>query len=529
MSVEEKSEQVMANTDPDDSSKESPLQNAPLSAAHASSPNFEEISTIRELLLIATFALAQIVTQGCLAQTIATSNLISEQFGVEGKAGEQSWFTASFSLTVGTFILISGRLGDLYGYKTMFVIGWGWTALFTFITGFTAFGTSTVALDVMRALQGIGPAILMPNAQAMIGLYYPPHSKKQSMTFSILGAVAASGFTIGSLVNSSLALVWWPWGFWVGAVCLALVGVMAYFVVPDKIGKKSNGKFDYLGAFVGVSGLVLINFAWNQGPNVGWNKPYVYVLLIVGIGLMVAFYFIEESVEDPLVPPSALKGDSGFILGCVAAGWSCFGIWLFYSIRWSLEVDHDSPVMASVYFIPACIAGCCAAMMASFMLLRFPLAFAMVVAMLAFFTGTVLMGTRPVGQTYWAQKFVSLLIQPIGMDLSFPAACILLSHTLPPHQQGIAGSLVSTFVNYSISIGLGFAGTVEYYTTKNLAPGLETTVLGFRNAFHMGMGLAGLGVVLSLYFLFLQLRVRKADARSKLESEIASAKSEPIV
>ena len=88
-------------------------------------------------------------------------------------------------------------------------------------------------------------------------------------------------------------------------------------------------------------------------------------------------------------------------------------------------------------------------------------------------------------------KFVSLLIQPIGMDMSFPAACILLSSSLPRHQQGIAGSLVSTFVNYSISIGLGFAGTVEYYTTKNKEPNLSTSIFGMRNAFRMGMGLAG--------------------------------------
>ena len=70
--------------------------------------------------------------------------------------------------------------------------------------------------------------------------------------------------------------------------------------------------------------------------------------------------------------------------------------------------------------------------------------------------------------------------------MSFPAACILLSSSLPRHQQGIAGSLVSTFVNYSISIGLGFAGTVEYYTTKNKEPNLSTSIFGMRNAFRMG-------------------------------------------
>lgn len=131
------------------------------------------------------------------------------------------------------------------------------------------------------------------------------------------------------------------------------------------------------------------------------------------------------------------------------------------------------------------------------------------------FIGIVIMGTRPVGQIYWAQKFVSLLIQPIGMDMSFPAACILLSSSLPRHQQGIAGSLVSTFVNYSISIGLGFAGTVEYYTTKNKEPNLSTSIFGMRNAFRMGMGLAGVGVVLSSIFMLLQIINRRKLTRSQ--------------
>lgn len=133
------------------------------------------------------------------------------------------------------------------------------------------------------------------------------------------------------------------------------------------------------------------------------------------------------------------------------------------------------------------------------------------------------MGTRPVGQTFWAQKFVSLLIQPLGMDMSFPAAVILLSAALPRHQQGIAGSLVSTFVNYSISIGLGFAGTVEYYTTKDKPQNFDTTVLGFRNAYRMGMGLAGFGVVVAAVYMFkqFQLRKRELERREFLEERLA--------
>ena len=85
----------------------------------------------------------------------------------------------------------------------------------------------------------------------------------------------------------------------------------------------------------------------------------------------------------------------------------------------------------------------------------------MVVAMLAFLVGTVLIATAPVSQTYWAQTFLCLIIIPFGMDISFPAATVVISDAVPPDQQGLAASLVNTVVNYSISLALGMAGTVD--------------------------------------------------------------------
>ncbi|EGW32389.1 uncharacterized protein SPAPADRAFT_55850 [Spathaspora passalidarum NRRL Y-27907] len=481
-------------------------------------PNFEEISTFREILFMIFMCMSQLITQAAVAQTMNTSIQISETFNVGDQPGEISWFSAAFSMTVGTFILISGRIGDMYGYKKLFIIGYVWFGVFSLMCGFAGLTTSTVFFDIMRAFQGIGPAIMMPNTQALIGSFYP-ESKKKNICMACFGAVAPSGFILGALFSGLFTVkVWWAWSFWVCGIIGIALAVAAFWVIPKRIGVKSQGSFDYLGSIFGVSGLIFINFSFNQGPNVGWEKPYVYVLLIVGFLCIGVFYFVETKVKDPLVPPSVLKGDTGFILGCIAAGWSCFGIWLFYMFRWALLVDESGPIMAAVLNITTGPMGFIAAIGTAILLTKIPSAVVMFLAMIAFLVGSVLMGTRPVGQIYWAQKFVSLIIQPLGMDMSFPAACILLSSALPRRQQGIAGSLVSTFVNYSISIGLGFAGTVERYTTLHMEPGLPTTIHGMRNAFYMGMGLAGLGVVLSTVFIFIQLRNRSRNTIVEEES-----------
>ncbi|ABN64506.2 multidrug-resistance type transporter [Scheffersomyces stipitis CBS 6054] len=488
-------------------------------------PNYQDISIFRECFFISLLCMTQLLTQAAVSQTVNNSEYVARTFGVQDKPGEISWFTASYSLTVGTFILIFGRLGDMHGYKLMFVLGYLWFGIFSSATGFAGFSSSTILFDIMRALQGIGPAILMPNSVALIGSYYPPGFRK-NLCMCLFGSVAPTGFILGAFFNGIFAqLVWWPWTFWVcGMVCF-VIAVAGFFVIPKGVGILAKGSFDYFGSAAGVTGLILFNFAWNQGPVAGWERPYVYVLMIVGLISIALFFYIEKSVIDPLVPRSVLKGETGAVLGCIAAGWSCFGIWLFYMYRWSLVIDGDTPILAATKNLPCIIPGFLAAISAAFLVQRFPTSFVLFLSMLAFFVGIVLMGTRPVGQIFWAQKFVSLLIQPIGMDMSFPAACIILSSALPPAQQGIAASLVATVVNYSISIGLGFAGTVEYYKTKDMSPSFETTVHGIRVAFYMGFGLAGLGVLVSALFMFQQIINKKKRSPSADEEKSTRAPS----
>lgn len=475
-----------------------------LGELRSASPPPDKISSLHEIVFVLLVCLCQILTQAGVAQTINPVKEIGSTFDVQDEPGKLSWFSASYSLTVGTFILIAGRLGDLYGYKLIFNAGFFVFGVWSLIAGFAGFTNSDVFFNIARALQGLGPAFAMPNAVALLGHYFPM-SKKKMIYMALYGAVAPLGFVLGAIFSGIFAqLVWWPWMFWVnGMVCFGVI-VLLYFFIPHNIGSKTEGAFDWWGSITGVSGLILINFAWNQGPNVGWDVPYNYILLIVGFLFMGAFCIASKYAANPLLPMSCLRGETGFVLGCIASGWSCFGIWLYYSFRWAETVDNLHPILSAVQFLPAPFCGFCAAGLTVFLLRKSSLSVVMVVALLAFFVGIVLLGTRAEHQIYWGQKFFSILIQSFGMDMSFPAGTMILSSVLPRHQQGLAGSLVSTFVNYSISIGLGIAGTVEFYTTKDLPPGYETTVKGYRNAFYIGMGLAGLGVILSVTFLALQ-------------------------
>lgn len=90
---------------------------------------------------------------------------------------------------------------------------------------------------------------------------------------------------------------------------------------------------DIPGGLTGVTALVLFNFAWNQAVVVGWQRPYVYVCLILGLLFGAAFFSIEVFwAKSPILPLAAFNSDIVFVFACTATGWACFGIWVSFTL-----------------------------------------------------------------------------------------------------------------------------------------------------------------------------------------------------
>ena len=389
----------------------------------------------------------------------------------------------------------------MYGHKKLFVGGFAWYGLWSILCG-ASYYSDDIFFIIARAFQGIAPALLTPNALALVGRTYPVGMKK-NLIFSFYGACAPGGYVIGAAFSSLLAQrVTWAWSYWIMGIVCFMLSALAVIVVPmqdrgspgEKALQRQKQKFDYLGALTGVSGLVLVNIAWNQGPTVGWPDPYVYVLLILGIISLAAFVLIEKRVAQPLLPISALDAPVLFVLSALAVGWASFGVWLYYFWEFLQDLRGHSPLLASAQNAPSAITGFVAAIFTGLLISHIPVPYIMILALIAYCITPILSATMPIDQTYWAQTFVSTLIIPFGMDMSFPAATIILSSSVPKEHQGIAASLVLTVTNYSISLGLGIAGTVVVETNK----GGTDLLRQFRSAFYTSIGLAGMGVVIAV-------------------------------
>jgi MFS family permease len=375
------------------------------------------LSGFREKTTVVILCLSHLLTQAALGQVIAPLLIITRELG-SATIAESSWFVASYSLTVGTFILIAGRLGDVYGHRRMILCGYIWFGVWSLVCGFSVY-SGKVLFIVSRAFQGIGPAILLPNSLAILANMFPPGMKK-NIAFSLFAAAAPNGFLLGALFSSIFAqLVWWPWAFWVLGIVSFVVSVLAFVFIPpqasDKRGEQYQEDMDISGAISGVVGLILVNFAWNQGAVVGWPTPYTYILLIVGCFFLLAFGWLEARSLNPVLPMAALNMDTAFVLTCIACGWASFGIWLFYAWQIFERILVYSPLHVVALFTPVGISGFIAAFSVAYLLGCLDPFYLMLMSMTSFLLGSVLFATAPLQQTYWAQAFVSILVMPWGM------------------------------------------------------------------------------------------------------------------
>ncbi|CAK4030753.1 MFS general substrate transporter [Lecanosticta acicola] len=463
-------------------------------------PLYMTFSPAHEFVFVCLLCCTQLLTQAALGQTLVPLHIIGESLGTSDPA-QLSWMAAAYSLTVGTFVLPAGRLGDMLGPKTMVVIGWSWFGLFSTLVGLSVYAAKGNAAVIMfcvsQGIRGIGPAILLPNALAICGRSYP-NGRRKDVVFALFAMTAPSGFWIGGIFASIFSqFAWWPWSFWSMGITATGLAFGAYFVIPDEKEAHNHGqKFDYIGTFLGVSGLVLFNFAWNQATVVTWASAYVCVLLIVGLLLLVAFVFYQTRISHPLLPIEIFSFGTVSILVIVGLGWASFGVFIFYTVQILETIRTLTPVETCVQLITLALGGCIAALSTGLSIRHIPAPWLLMIAATSFMVGNILSATMGARQTYWAETFVAFIIISFGMDISFPASTLILSDMAPRNLQGIAASLANTVINYSVSLGLGVAGTAEL----QVDPDSESLLHGYRIALWVAVGMAGLALLIAACF-----------------------------
>src|SRR6516165_4819425 len=209
------------------------------------------------------------------------------------------WVVTAYALTFGGFLLLGGRAADLLGRRRLFMAG---LAIFTAASLACALATSDTVLIIMRGIQGLGAAVVLPAALSIVMNMFAEGAERNK-ALGIWGGIAATGATIGLLAGGLLVrYAGWPYIFYlnvpIGAAALAL----APRVVPESRLATTRRRFDALGAIAGTGGLVLLVDAISQTPQYGWGATRTIGVLAGAAVLLAAFLVIERRVTDPILP-----------------------------------------------------------------------------------------------------------------------------------------------------------------------------------------------------------------------------------
>lgn len=458
-------------------------------------------NSTQEYLFIFSCMMSQLLNQAATPQTLAIMNVLSDSFKSEG--GNQTWLMASFPLVSGSFILISGRFGDIYGLKKCLIGGYIMFIIWSIISGLTDFSHSDTFFIVSRAFQGLGVAFILPNVLGIVGNIYIPGTFRKNIVISLIGACAPIGAALGSTFAGLIGTEdpsQWPWAFYAFGITSAINLGISIYSIPNNVPTNIHGfSMDWIGSLLAVIGLILLNFVWNQGPIVGWEKAYIIVLLIMSIVVLAIFIIYElRMTVVPLLPREIMKNRYMLmVLLALFLGWGSFGIFSFYYFSFLLNLRHYTALWAGGTYFMFAIFGIVAALVVGFTIKKSTAPIILFVSMVAFTVGSAMLAVTPVHQTYFRMNLGTMVILSFGMDMSFPAASIILSDFLPMQYQGMAGSLANTMVNYSMSLCLGMGTTVERQVNKSG----DDLLKGYRGAEYLGIGLAGLAAVIALWFM----------------------------
>jgi EmrB/QacA subfamily drug resistance transporter len=407
--------------------------------------NKQKFGMILPIILISYFMIL-------LDNSIVFTSTVKIAADLSLSASELSWVTNAYALTFGGLLMIGGRSGDIFGRRNVFLIG-----LVIFSIGSLLVGLSTNGLMIiaMRALQGIGSAILAPTTLALLMDSYRDQMRTRAIVY--YGATGGLGASIGLVVGGLIAsYASWRWGFLLNVPVGILMIVLTLKYIPAS--KKVEGKLDWLGSILSVLGITALVYGIN-----GASHPVPMVM--TGILLLILFVWQEKVSKHPITPLKLFKDRERssayiarfFFLGAMIS-------YFFLTPQAMQQVYHFTPLMAAVGFLPETLPQFIFATLVSRLNEKFTNTQILIAGTVITLAGLVFAAVVGIQAGYWWSVAIPMVIIGIGQGFTLsPLTVAGVANT----DREIAGS-ASGVVNMVHQIGSSVGLSIITALTANL-------------------------------------------------------------
>jgi EmrB/QacA subfamily drug resistance transporter len=402
-------------------------------------------------------------------------------------------------LTYGGFLLLGGRLGDLFGHRRLFLAG---IALFTLASLACGLSTTQWMLVTSRTVQGLGGAVASAvSLSLMMTLFTEPTERAKAM--GVFGFVAAGGGSIGVVLGGVLTdLINWHWIFLVNFPIGVLVSVLTLRLLPGERGPSTSSRLDVAGAVTVTVALMLAVYAIVNGNQTGWTSAQTLGLLGAAVALMALFIGIESRVASPLVPLGLFRRRNIRVSNMVGVLWAAaMFAWFFLSALYLQLVLGYSPLNVGLSFLPAnLIMGFFSIGLSAKLVMRFGFRKPLATGLLLAAAGLLLFVRAPVDGSFVVDVLPSMILLGVGAGMAFNPVLLAAMSDVEPNESGLASGLVNTSFMMGGALGLAVLASIAASRSHSLRVGgsaeLSALTGGYHLAFLVGASFAALAALL---------------------------------
>jgi EmrB/QacA subfamily drug resistance transporter len=402
-----------------------------------------------------------------------------------GFTGESlAWVVNAYLLTFGGFLLLGGRLGDLFGHRRLFLIG---IVLFTLASLACGIANSQETLIAARAVQGLGGAIVSAVALSLVMMLFT-ETAERAKAMGVYGFVASGGGTIGVIAGGVLTdTLNWHWIFLVNIpIGVAVYALSLRLLPPDNV-TAGDRRVDIAGAVTVTASLMLAVYAIVNGNSVGWLTGQTLGMLAASVLLLGAFLVIELRVSHPLMPLGLFKHRNISTANGVAvllAG-SMFA-WFFLTALYLQLVLGYSPLKVGLAFLPSSlIMGAFSLGLSAKLVMRFGIKPPMVAGMLFMASGLLLYARVPVDGSFVLDVLPGSVLLGIGAGMGFNPLLLAAMGDVEPTEAGLASGVVNTAFMMGGALGLAVLASLSASRTDRLLASGDDRLTALTGGYHV--------------------------------------------
>jgi EmrB/QacA subfamily drug resistance transporter len=399
------------------------------------------------------------------------------------------WVVTAYGLTFGGVLLLGGRAADLLGRRRIFMLG-----LVVFAGASLACGLATAdsVLIVMRGVQGLGAAIVLPSALSIVMNMFEEGAGR-NRALGIWGAIAASGATVG-LITGGLLLRYlsWRYIFFLNVPIGTAALLLAPRVVPESRAGAERRRYDAFGAIAVTAGLLLLVYALSVAPQDGWGSARTIFMLATAAFLLALFLVIEARVAAPLMPLrlfrlSTLAGANavGLLLG------GSFFSFIFIGTLYMQQVLGYDALETGLAWLTASVTSVALAGLSQALVTRISAKLVMAAGM-GLIGGGILWATRiPVHGHFWGDLAGPFFVAGAGTAFAFIPVSIAALAGVEQRDAGLASGLLNASQQIGGAIGVAVTSTVAASRFNSLAQGGTAIPAALTGGFGWALWVCG--------------------------------------